>query len=202
MIFVDFDGTLVDLWPRYHAVFTALCDLNSVTVQEYKEVKQRLVFDEKVAKYFGKKLCKNYFEKKAKLLEDKEYLALDRLFLQPEAINQAFIKNDAILLSKRRNKKHFKWELEQMGLYVPSIVISDTSKKDWILEEFPGKRCIIIGDSIADLEAAQLNNVNAFMVDFGLGTEEQFIRSGIPFRMLRAATQILDIMEGYKNAIS
>lgn len=75
----DFDGTLIDLWPRYHAVFCGLLGID-ISLEAYREIKKRLVKDEMVAHYFGAHLPDGYFEQKSKRLEDREYFLLDKPF--------------------------------------------------------------------------------------------------------------------------
>ena len=78
MRFIDFDGTLVDLWPRYYHVFCSLLNIEWVKIDEYKRAKQKLGKDELVAQYFGKQLGKTYFEEKSIALEEKEFLKYDQ----------------------------------------------------------------------------------------------------------------------------
>ena len=63
MIIFDFDGTLVDLWPRYCAVFNDILK-SSVSLNKYKLAKQSLKNDRLVAESFGIVLPKDYYEKK------------------------------------------------------------------------------------------------------------------------------------------
>ena len=41
MVFIDFDGTIIDLWPRYCSVFNSILHLR-VAVDEYRAIKQKL----------------------------------------------------------------------------------------------------------------------------------------------------------------
>ena len=201
MVFIDFDGTLVDLWPRYHAVFTTLCGLPEVTIDEYRFVKQTFHYDEKVAEYFGKKLPCEYFQKKSLMLEQKDYLALDRLFLPESMINHLF-EHNAVLLTKRRNKANFLWELDTLNLKINAVVLNRQSKKEWIKEHYSNEKSCIIGDSLEDLEAGLLDNVEAYMVNYGIGTVEQFINTKTAFQMIESPKQIIDIVRGKTNAVS
>lgn len=201
MIFVDFDGTLIDLWPRYHAVFSSLLELD-VSLHQYKKIKQRLVLDEKVAEFFGKTLNEKYFIHKAELLERKDYLALDKLVLSPEIVNDSFDNNHSIVLTKRRNPENFAWELDSLGLKVVSKVLTHTSKKNCVANDCHTEKSIVIGDSLADLEVASLSYVKAYMVLYGLGTVKQFDSRQIPYSLISSPNQIIDIMEGYHHAIS
>lgn len=193
MIFLDFDGTLIDLWPRYHAVFTDLCELTGISLDLYKKAKREFHKDELVANHFGKELPAMYFEKKAQLLEDKNYLRLDRLFLSVNLINQTFQNSNAVLLTKRRNKANFLWELDELGIRIRSKVLCSQSKKEWIQANYNNEKCYIFGDYLNDLEAASLENVDAYMVLFGLGTENQFAKANIPYEAVDTPEQIIEL---------
>ena len=75
MRFIDLDGTLLDLWPRYHKVFCTLLDVRNISLEQYRKRKQKYGKDEIVARSFGCELPENFFLRKAQLLESKEYLA-------------------------------------------------------------------------------------------------------------------------------
>lgn len=201
MIFFDFDGTIVDLWPRYFAVFSELLNLESIDIAEYKEQKQLLIRDDKVAKHFGKQLPFNYFNRKAHLLEKHEYLILDKLFFSKQLINEFFSKYHAMILTKRRDNNSFEKELKLLNINVPKKVISDGTKAKWIEENYKEEKCIIIGDSIADLEAGKLINTDAYMVNYGLGTKGQFDKTGIPYCGFLTRKDVIEILKGNSNGI-
>lgn len=179
MRFIDLDGTLVDLWPRYYQVFCTLLHAGNVTLEQYKKSKQQYIKDEKVAKSLGYKLPKGYFFEKAQLLEEKKYLALDHLLMTKEEIKNIFGNKKTILLTKRRFPEHLEWQLNQWGLHIPTVTVSDT-KLQW-LQEHCSEKSIIVGDSLMDLEAGKLDIIFPLMVGYGLGTKAQFDDFGVPY---------------------
>lgn len=195
MLFLDFDGTLVDLWPRFHAVFCALSNASGLTLDEYKRIKQKLARDEAVAGHFEIRLREDYFQRKKILLESKRFLKLDKPFWNPSRLNEIFRRKEAILLTKRRYPQNLRWELNRLRLRISARVLSAQSKAEWIQLHYPSENSIIIGDSLADLEAAALPNVTAVMVEYGLETSERFQSSGLPFLLLKTPEDLYHYLE-------
>ena len=70
MIVLDFDGTLVDVWRRYHIVFSdGLEDPSSApTLDEFKALRRQLVRDGSIAQSIGTRLASDYFRTKKRKL--------------------------------------------------------------------------------------------------------------------------------------
>ena len=190
MIILDFDGTLVDLWPRYYAVFRDLTGYNNLKPKKYKLVKQLLVTDDKVADYLGISLQDDYFEQKRELLENDKYLALDKLFFTERELALLTSLNP-IILTSRHNIDNFYKQLSVLGIKCPAYATNNKSKKNWILENFPSQQGIIIGDSITDLEVATLPNMKAWMVGYGLQTRKSFKTTGITFNYIASPRDLI-----------
>lgn len=191
MVFLDFDGTLIDLWPRFYAVFRELSGAFDLTLDEYKTVKRKLVKDESIADYLHVRLQENYFQKKKILLESKRFLELDRLLLDSDRLNAiARKKGNILILTKRRFPENLAWELNALGLQIPAQTVCDESKADWIQQHYPFESNVMIGDSLVDLEAGNLPNVKAVMVNYGLGEKELFCSSGVPFTLLETPKEL------------
>ena len=197
MIFLDFDGTLVDLWPRYYAVFCDLTKLNNVSLSEYRHTKQKLIKDSLVTEYFGQKLSSDYFEKKRIMLEEKKYLSLDKLFFEKEEI-QCLLKKNCIILSKRRNRNNFYWQLDNLGIKCNAYVVEN--KLEWIQAHASNENHIIIGDSVDDLKVGMLPNVTAWMVGYGVNVKEQF--RDIDHRFFSCPSDLLTALKEEINKIA
>lgn len=180
MIFFDFDGTIVDLWPRYYQVFLAASGISGVSQREYVGAKRSLVSDGEVARYFGKTLPEGYFQKKRTLLEAETYLRLDTPLVSAEELNAFFLKFECRLLTSRRRADAFLAELDNLGLGCLSdrAVILDpdrgVSKKAFLAQDFSRSSHIVVGDSKAEWETAALENVRAVLVRTGLRRPEDF----------------------------
>ena len=55
MIYIDFDGTIVDIWARYHRVFMEASGNFDIPLEEYIQVKKKEPSDVRVAEYFSSK---------------------------------------------------------------------------------------------------------------------------------------------------
>lgn len=189
----DFDGTLIDIWPRYYAVFCEAANAQTIAFAAYKKIKKRFQRDALVAEQLGVELPDNYFSRKKVLLEDENFLKLDVPLFSPDEI-QAMLGEDAIILSKRRNARSFYQELDSLGIRCKSYILEQGDKIDW-LSKLPSEGDnIMIGDSLQDLSVAGLPNYSAWMVGYGLNTYEQFVSTGIPFTYMESPVDLLKKM--------
>ena len=190
MILIDFDGTITDVWPRFYSVFTELLGLTDVSLEQYREVKQKSRRDADVAAYFGKELPEEYFSRKKDMLEEKAFLLKDTLYFYPETINGWLVKGTRIL-TKRRKPDCFFWQLDRLGIQPMAYVVTDLSKKEWIERNTDQRtKTIIIGDSEAEIQAGELPNVEAWLVGYGLTSREHFDSYHIPYRYFDTPGQL------------
>lgn len=179
MIFFDFDGTVVDLWPRYHQVFLATSGLSDISQRDYMEAKRALVSDHKVIRHFGGVLPKGYFRKKRILLEAEDYLQLDVLLVSPAELNAIFLSEECRFLTCRRCPNAFLSEMDGLGLgHLSGQVIvlnpdQGVSKKEYLTQTASRTPHIVVGDSKAEWEAAS-DNVRVVLVRTGLRWPEDF----------------------------
>ena len=192
MTLIDFDGTIVDLWRRYHAVFCTLTNAR-IDLQTYKKAKQTHKRDEDLAQYLGLTLPEDYFPRKAVLLEAPAYLALDQLLVDPEQLLRFMERHDARILTARRQPAHFLWELERLGLssLCSSAVCVSGPKAKWVERNVKGEG-VIIGDDVKDLQAAATAKLHAVMVLTGLYTAEDFRGTGLPHMLVQSLQEYMD----------
>lgn len=189
MIVLDFDGTIIDLWPRYWAVFSDILGID-IQLKDYVRNKRIYKKDSLVANQFGKKLPNDYFERKREMLEDLSYLSMDKMLVDLNCINKV-LETDGCILTKRRNESNFRQQLNHLGIKGKAYVVDKMSKKAWIESSFNASDpIIIIGDSMEELEAAKLLNVRAIMVGYGICTKVDFREKNIPFLYLNNPTQL------------
>lgn len=207
MYVIDFDGTIVDLWPRYCSVFKAILNLKSLSIDDYKIIKQKLKRDSLVAEYFGKQLPNDYFSRKASMLEDRDFLLLDSPLIDISLLNNLLL-NNAIILTKRRNEKSFQWQLVKLGIYERYVVIDSGKKIDWVRKNLQEQKITVIGDSTAELEIAQLPNVDAWMVGYGLSDKADFDLRMIPYNFFNTPVELeyklrrqMDAIQRFTEAI-
>lgn len=192
MTLIDFDGTIVDLWPRYHRVFCTLTNAQ-VDLHTYKKAKQVYKRDESLARYLGVELPEDYFPRKAVLLEETEYLALDRLLVCGNQLLRFMEQKNAWILTARRRPDHFLWELDYLGLSAlrDRAICVNGSKTAWVEQHVPGEG-IMIGDDVKDLQVVVASNLQAIMVLTGLCTAEDFRSTGLPHTLRQSLEEYMD----------
>ena len=181
MKIIDFDGTLVDIWPRYYAVFSELTKSN-VGLEEYRRVKRIYERDSLVAQQLGVVLPDDYFVYKQILLEEKTFLELDKLWINVEDILNLFQEED-IILTKRRREDNFFWQLDRLRLHeliLQSHVVQD-SKEEYVRKRYCEKEKIVLGDSMQDLEIGRMPKTKCIMLGCGLFSRFRFEESGIDY---------------------
>lgn len=176
MIVLDFDGTIVDVWKRYHKIFCEGLVNRTLepTLEDYRKLKRKLKRDGDIAKVIGSDLVPGYFEIKKIKLESKEYLELDSILLDNSSINiVATHQTSFIVLSSRRMPDLLLWEIDKLGIPIPHcqlhVVSPDekNSKTEWLRVHDSHVDCII-GDSASELQALPDLDVRRIFVDTGL----------------------------------
>lgn len=192
MMLIDFDGTIVDLWPKYHGVFCALTGAR-IDLQTYKTAKQTHKRDEDLARFLGVSLPADYFPRKAVLLEEPECLALDQLLVSREKLLRFMERTDAWILTARRRSDRFLWELDYLGLAElrPRAICVSGPKADWVAANVPGEGTII-GDDVKDLQTITVSKLEAVMVQTGLYTREDFRNTGLPHTLVQSLDEFID----------
>lgn len=189
MIFLDLDGTLLNVWERFYRVFCELVGTNDMSLEQYIKIKKELLKDSLVAEAVGHKLPLDYFEKKAILLEEKEFLGCDSLYFPIELIEK-LDKENVVILTKRRNASNLYWQLENLNIKIAAEVVQSGSKYQWVSEHYPEERSIIIGDSVVDLEVGRLDNVDVVLAGYGLGSTVEFDNMNVKYEYLETVTEM------------
>ena len=181
---LDFDGTIIDLWPRYYQVFSDSNGIKTIPFELYKLYKKNYEKDEVVGEKLYITLSTSYFEEKKRRLEDLNYLKLDTLFIDKDRLLNFFFREDAIILTKRCSSENFYKELDILGLNelaAKSFVISnkELSKVNWLVEKYNNENVTIIGDGQEELKCQNRKNTDVVMVDTGLLNLENYKNLGI-----------------------
>lgn len=196
MIFIDLDGTLLDIWERFYKVFCELTGAEGITLEQYKKSKKCFLRDEKLAEIYGYRLPEDYFVKKAVMLEDKNFLESDKLYFPKELIKELEQK-EVVILTKRRNFSNLEWELKKLEVSIPFVMVNQETKCQWIRKKYRNETCIVIGDSNMDLETGRLENVRNVMAGYGIGSKRQFDEMDIPYKYVETVNE----MEKYLRSL-
>lgn len=178
-IFLDFDGTLVDVMPRFHAIFSEYLTQKgypSPDVDEYRRLKQSHSYDPEIFKVLGFEIdWKDYRTWKMERVESLDYLRLDRLIGDPhQVIAQIRQKGySVVLLSARMEKENLMLELKWLGIHdlFDSVIVTERYEEDSkarALAGLVGEGDIIVGDSETEVIASRELGIKHFGVATGL----------------------------------
>ncbi len=180
-IFLDFDGTLVDVFPRYANVLKTFMKKNGLkhdfTLEDYKKYKTELIKDHLIAERLTGELINinDYYNFKKEFLEDKSYLSLDiPLGDFVNFANFAIKKGYKInLVTIRRVEENLIWQINKLGYFkyfndIKVLFPEKLNKYEYLMQEIK-EDDIIIGDGYQEIKAASDKNCKAFYVKSGLG---------------------------------
>jgi phosphoglycolate phosphatase-like HAD superfamily hydrolase len=181
-IYIDFDGTLVDVNYRYYIIFNEFINyhfsLNTDFTSYIKFKRSGFKDHHIIEKLFGKIdfNIENYLKFKRLRLEDLAWLKTDKLIGNPTN----FVKNcndynlNVILLTQRNNFENLKHQLSLLKIrhiFKEIYVVppkAGINVKFEFLKEYADTFDIIIGDSKAELEAGNRLKIPSFFVNTGL----------------------------------
>lgn len=178
MILFDFDGTIVDVWDRYHRVFIDAAQSHEVPLSDYIGTKRNQIKDSLVAASFGVTLPENYWIKKRILLESPEYLCYDKLIAPADVLLRFFDANDCRILTNRRSRDDFINQLFHLGLQdlaEKSIVLNPDegiTKRDFLCSTYGNAQFFLVGDGDSESKASEVPGSSVFLVSTGLRKPE------------------------------
>lgn len=174
-IFLDFDGTVVNVFNRYYSIFRDFWG-DFATLEEFIKIKKLFPKDRDIAeKYFtfSDEKFKNYLKFKRENLENPSYLSFDTINIDPHSLKKIFAEYDISIFSCRKNIESFKFQSKNLDInFVTKKTIitapnGQTAKLDWFkkssFDEF-----IMIGDSEVDMAAGIIPGCKTLFVKNGL----------------------------------
>lgn len=184
-IFLDLDGTLIDIEIRHYAVYTACVKQfngTPLTQDEYWSMKRTAISWNDILKSSN---VPNHFNNDfmslfIKLIESKDYLKIDKPFnFTLEVLDALYTDNNLVLVSFRRNRHELINQLEKLGLsqYFKAILSghaktkkSVLSKKAEIIKDYMSidKAAVIVGDTEADVSAGKFLGITTVSVYSGI----------------------------------
>lgn len=203
-IFLDFDGTLVDVMPRFHAIFSDYLvakGFSPITLSEYSRFKRLYSYDPEIFKALNIDLpWEEYREWKVSRVESLSYLRLDKLIGKPRYVIER-LKNrgySIVLLSARRIRENLIKELEWLKIsdLFDDVLVTETYEIDskvQKLAQIAGNGDIVVGDSETELAAARELGIRHFGVATGLRSAEFLFENGARV-VLRDYTALLDVL--------
>ena len=196
-IFIDFDGTLVDIAPRHYRVYKKCVEKMGGTPldrKKYWELKRDNISWNELLLISGLEVNNrdDYLELFIDRIESLEELYRDELFVDSLSALKKLSSNDnkLYLLSLRRNSDALDKQIEKLGIgcFFEKILSghSDTKegtllkKADIIKQTIDNPEdSIIVGDTEADVAAAQQLNATSIALLSGIRSKK-FLKSMEP----------------------
>lgn len=209
-IVLDLDGPILDGVGRHYAVYRDILQENGhhpLARDEYWELKKNLV-DRRMllARSDAEGLYDQFLATWLERIEQKHYLALDTL--QPgvvKVLEQWRTRGVRLLLATMRNNaEHLNWQLNALGLrrHFDEVVVvqegtaaaekvgrSKAGRVRDVLGAFDSRDVVWVGDTEADMRAAQELGVTSCAVVCGL-RNEAFLRSLAPDYIVRDVPEL------------
>lgn len=183
-IFIDFDGTLIDISQRYYAVYKYIANKyigeREFSKREYwRKRRSGISFMELIQQTYNISNINSLTKRYLSLIENRRFLCLDTKF---EGVNRALKQigksYNVILVSLRRNRKNLNWQLKKMGLFnlfdnILSSPCKDSgmnSKEELIKHSIYSKvnKKFIAGDTEADITAGSKTGCHTIAVCSGM----------------------------------
>ena len=177
-IFIDFDGTLVDIAPRHYRVYKKCVKKMGGTPldrKKYWELKRDNISWNELLLISGLEVNNrdDYLELFIDRIESLEELYRDELFVDSLSALKKLSSNDnkLYLLSLRRNSDALDKQIEKLGIgcFFEKIKQTIDNPED----------SIVIGDTEADVSAAQQLNATSIALLSGIRSKE-FLKSMEP----------------------
>lgn len=180
--FIDFDGTIVDVFPRYFGILNEYIremTYESIDFLEYKKLKRAGKKDHVIIRELAKGLeidIDDYVKFKRENLEEFSWLRKDVLIGNPESANLKLkgMGYKIVLLTQRNNKNNLIKQLDFLNIKesFDDVVIVEPKVGQNVKASYIGKQYsfddIIIGDSSEEIDAARLLSINSYFVESGL----------------------------------
>lgn len=172
-VFVDIDGTVIDIWEKYYQVFRDSVICGDISFEDYKKLKWIYRKDDIVASQSGCILSDGYYLQKKELLESELYLRFDYPLIHPTKLKRLFGKYNMRVLTKRKYPDRLYNELKRLNLsfLLDDIVVlgwGNQVKKNWIADNYADSSVIMIGDGEEELAVSELSQSVVIMVNSGL----------------------------------
>ncbi len=178
-IYLDLDGTLLNVFDRLYKLYTFLLTEERVkkhlSKEEYITTKRENIKEEEIIKtQLSKEKRTDYHHKREKLIESPAFLQYDFL---PDHISKTLDKlqenYDLILITKRKSEQNLRDQLKRLEMdhFFRKILVTGEkyqSKAEIIREEYLSPHSIIIGDTEEDIITGKKLNITTIAITSGM----------------------------------
>jgi phosphoglycolate phosphatase-like HAD superfamily hydrolase len=182
IIFIDFDGTIVNVYDRYFGILEKYVDNHfslKIDYNRYIKLKREGLKDHQIIENSSSNLnfiIDDYMKFKRLNLEDLNWLKYDKLIKDPVDFAK-YAKNlgyKLVLLSQRTNVENLNSQLSFLkikNIFDEIVVVhpnDGVNVKLQYLKHVADIHDVVIGDSISELKAANELGISSYFVDTGL----------------------------------
>lgn len=208
-VFLDLDGTLVEVSRKYYAVYRDILKrhgYNTLGIQSYWEMKRDGTSNRKILLHSNCGLSEeDYKIEFTELIEKNGYLRFDVLKAGARStLEQLSGFGELVLVTMRKNRDALLKELEQLRIidFFIKVVNDDLGddtkaweKKEKLFKEhIVGKQAFVIGDSEAEIKAGKNLGYKTIAVSNGIRTV-QILRGLEPDYILSDIHLVADTMK-------
>jgi len=191
-IFVDFDGTVIDIKNKCYEIYKNACfkfGLRIFCKDIYWKYRRKSYSEKEIILKRNKNSLKidQYLSFRLKCLESKQYLDFDKLIINKNKISKIKRCFDLYLITLRKNKKNLLWEINKMNIkeLFKEVICSssrkrqgDFDRKKALLNKFSPflPTDILIGDTEMDYLLGEKLKIQTLIVDSGIYDQELFLK--------------------------
>jgi phosphoglycolate phosphatase len=211
----DLDGTLLDYKRRYHATFRDILKQYNICCPDaevlFRIRRQTGSSREVLTRIFSKKkagvkmdIIDECLEKRKKIIENWEYLKMDRCFSGVKEALQR-LKSQGLILSvitSRMRKKYALKSLQKEGLFNffdAVLTINGSPEKDSkvyllkkFIDSFSLSKCFYVGDSTQDIKVGKKARVKTIAVLSGVDGRTALVKEN-PYLILNSVSELPEL---------
>lgn len=210
-IFIDFDGTLVDIAPRHYRVYVScLRSFNGYPLEmyEYWKLKRANAPWSQILQLSGvdPELESEFLKPFIERIESDYELMQDELFPGSlTTLDRLSKRHDLYLLSLRRNSQALERQVDNLGIrqYFQQILVGHSDTKEGVLKKKADviraallelEDLVVIGDTEADIAAAKQLNATSVALRSGIRNDE-FLEKMNPNYILNEIEEVAGLFD-------
>ncbi len=173
-IFIDLDGTLIDIKQRLYNVFSYITQREDVSYEEYWKLRRDGMKQGELLRHlfqYNEGQIESFRKQWMQLIESKEWLKCD----VPQAgalslLESIADKTQLYLWTNRQSRTNTEWQVDSLGwtgMFAEMLVTEQTYGKDILLKSVleESDKILIISDTMEDCKIASELGYDSIMVD-------------------------------------